>query len=102
MVISFDTRSLRELCEVELVARAEFGDQVAEEVFTHLADLDAAETLFEVPTIDPDIDDKDYVHIHLINGSELVFKCGHSRPPLREDGRVDWALVKRIKIMAVG
>jgi proteic killer suppression protein len=100
--ISFKTKSLRSLCEVERVAQSKLGKRVAERLKSRLADLDAASCVKELVAGRPREIPKGRVAVELCDGFLLVFCANHDDVPLGEGGVVDWLRVNRVKVLSVG
>lgn len=99
--IAFANMDLRDLCEDAEHACSQLGADVAASLRTRLSDIEACETILELPTGDPKfIDGK--VHISLAQGSELVLAANHHASLTDEHGNPDWNRVRRVKVLSIG
>ena len=103
--LAFADRNLRALCLNKSIAKQELGDIVAEKLIQRLADLAAATVvtdLFQLPGNPREITEQpNHIMIDLIEGWYLIFKSGHITERKLSTGKVDWARVRRIKILTV-
>lgn len=61
IIVSFQTKKLRVLCEDPQVAVTQLGDDVARLLRARLADLRSADGLFDLPTGNPRVEDEHYL-----------------------------------------
>ena len=100
MVISFDDKEIRTICEDSDVAHVKLGSSVAISLQTRLSELIVADTVKDLPAGDPgELNDLCY-KIELSEGNRLVFCSNHVKPPTI-DGKINWAQVTRIKILKI-
>lgn len=105
MQLAFSQKSIREVCESEKKAKKKFGDEIAQQLIRRLADLRAAESVFELVVGNPrriDGMSDGYMVIDIIEGVFMVFSANHLRMPMQKDGSTNWAKVSRIKISKIG
>ena len=103
--IAFETRSLRNLCEQEARAKAEFDAPVADYLKRRLADMRAAATVLDLPAGRlQEVTELGVqaMAVDLKEDFQLIFCSNHPNQPTTEIGRVDWAKVSRIKILRIG
>lgn len=102
MELSFESRLLRSVCEEEAAARKQYPLDVAETLRRRLADLHAADSLLDLVVGRPCLGDTDaLVTMPLAEGYELVGVANYHRLPTLKDSTIDWARVRRLKIMAI-
>lgn len=103
MELAFAERELRAVCLNELKAVQELGPRAAEKLKRRLADLAAASTvsdLFGFPGRPRQHHDHlSQVVVDLIDGWQLFFESGHVKSRMLDNGEIDWARTKRIKIL---
>lgn len=104
MQLAFDSESLRSICENDADARRELGEAVAEVLQRRLADLCAANSIYELPVGQPQIinvEGYQYVSIDLCEGYQVIFCSNHPRQPVTASGALDWTQVSRIRILRI-
>lgn len=104
MLLSFDTKSLRALCENEDQARTQLEPIVAEALKRRLADLEAATSIKDLlvgnPRTLPGSNGKEMV-LDLSDGFRIVFSANHPKKHMTQDNNLDWGKVTRIKILRI-
>ena len=103
--LAFETKSLRNLCENQSEARQKLGLTVAGKLKRRLADLRAAECVTEM--VAGRIRElKGYsssrIAVELGKSTVVVFVANHVKTPMLTSGDVDWARVRRIRILSIG
>lgn len=101
MYLSFESRSLRKICENKEEAINLFGEEVAAKLHARLADLFAIKTVFELSAGKPDKFSDfpfKYFKIDLTDHFRLLFCANHPKNPYLQSGDIDWTKVNRIKI----
>lgn len=106
MELAFSEKHFRDLCLNESFARQALGVPVAEKLKNRLADLAAASVasdLFMLPGKFRELlnDRRGHLVVDLIDGQQLVFQGGHVKERLLQSGEVDWARVRRVKILGL-
>ena len=102
LIIAFKTKALREVCEWASRAEALCGTDIASRLQRRLADLAAAETIFELPTNKPQpIDGAGLMAIELGDDVRLLFAPNHKVLPRTPSGGIDWNKVFRIKLVLI-
>ena len=102
MELAFASKKLRERCVDQNKAIKAYGTDVAETLRARLADLRAVTFLDDLP-VGPSQDPDDPLRLTfpLSMGATLVSRVGHDRPPLRAEGSLDTAAVRRLLIEEV-
>lgn len=102
MEIAFETRALRTLCEDSMEAENAYGRALANELRRSLAELRAADTMFDMPaTFDMPTGKQSEFAVPLGATHNLMLRCGNRRPPRLPSGEIDWDSVDRIKVIGV-
>lgn len=99
MELAFETRELRDICEIEAEAQKCLGAEVAEMLKRRLADLDAATSPNDLVAGHPQLsEDKGTMLLQLSAGFRIVFTPNH---PSKARESVDWSGVSRIRILRI-
>jgi hypothetical protein len=102
LVISFETRPLRSACRDSAEAQTLYGEAAAAALRRVLADLRAADTMFDVaPFFDLPTGASAEFSAPLAAKHHIVLRCGERKPPLLPSGDVDWNAVDRIRVLDV-
>lgn len=102
MVIAFETRRLREICEIDTEARNRLKSTVAESLQRRLADIDAAATAGDLIAGQPHLaPNRRSMIIHLASGYRLVIAPNNLRGLKHQSAEVEWQQVNRIKILRI-
>lgn len=102
MHISFDTESIRELCEDNAAAIKWLGPRFAHELQKRVADLRAATSVTDIAHfISKDSSNPHEVKINLHDGYNLVFTPNHNKVPHDDQGNIAWQEVYRIRLIEV-
>jgi len=102
--LSFDSKTLRTLCENGMQAEHELGLRVSEALRHRLADLRAATSVKDLLAGRPRLlvaEGSQSMVVDLCEGYQIVFCANHSKAPLTESGKLDWARVTRIKLLGI-
>jgi len=103
--LSFDTKSLRQLCENRARAGKVLGRDIANKLVSRLADLRAVTCVNDLVVGHPreidDSGDKHYV-VDLCNGVSITFCANHVTNSFRNCSKIDWSRVTRIKLLKIG
>jgi hypothetical protein len=102
--LAFATIKLRSLCECQAKAEDAYGVAVARHLRARLADLREVDTVLELPAGRPrELSARPYNNygVNLAKGYRLVMRANHSKIPVLETGKVDWAEVTRVMIMRI-
>ena len=103
MIIAFETKRLREICEDNAVAVKELGSPAAEALQQRLADLRAAETIGDLIVGSPRASGTDgaTLTITLTETAHTVWAANHVNPPRDQTGRVDWTRTRRVRLLQI-
>ena len=108
MVIAFDTKALRQLCESETKAINIFGKDIALRLKHRLADLRAATCVKDLEDLgigNPRLLDHSINQNFAVDFSEnisIIFCSNHVELPLNKDKTINRSKVRRIKIIRIG
>lgn len=104
MELAFETVELRRVCESDVEARKCFPEGTAEELQDRLADLRAATSVSDLVAGDLALDARPpgRIRFGLDGGYELVCVANHPRPPITDDGLVDFGRMRRVKVVMIG
>lgn len=104
MELAFDTQALRRVCESDVEARKRFPGETAGQLQDRLADMRAAASVSDLVAGRPSLDGQPpgWIRFSLEGGYELVCTANHPRPPVTDDGRVDFSRVRRVKVARIG
>lgn len=102
--LAFAQKSLRDLCESQLKAERKFGIKVARNLRARLADLWNAESVGDLIAGRPQILDsrRGLMAVALGEGMRIIFCANHVSNPRKDNGKVNWSRVNRIKILEIG
>ena len=104
MIISFQNKTLREVCEQKQQAIEVFGESVAHKLHNRLADIMAAENVSDLIVGSPEeifINDKPCYLIKASKKTGIIFESSHPKTPMLPKGTIDWSQVSRIKITEI-
>jgi hypothetical protein len=102
LVLSFTSKSLREICEDEEPA-TRLGKNVIRSLRHRLADLEAAGSVKDLIAGFPrKRSSSDNYQLTLSDGLCLEFAANHVKNPVGKNEEVDWSRVNRIQIMRIG
>ena len=101
MVLAFETSELRALCENEVAAHEEFGEN-AQYLFAILAELDSAPTLADLPTGIAQPTGEAIRQFVVERGSmQITFVINQKKVSLQKSGELDSSKVMRVKVIEV-
>jgi hypothetical protein len=102
--ISFETKELRDLCEDESLAAQELGPIAAEALKRRLADIRAADAIYDVLAGRP-LQDKhhgiDCYRFELADNCRLTVIPNHMPPRNSAAGIPDWERVRRVRVISL-
>lgn len=101
---AFFTKSLRQICESEAIAKGALGERAAAKLKRRLADMRAAASVKELVAGRPrEVEGgrRPCFAVDLCDGSHIVFCANHHTTPLLASGGVDWSKVSRVKILRI-
>lgn len=101
MIISFENKELRSICENESQAQTKLGLNVAMKLKNRLSDLSAANSVKDLIAGSPSKIDDNLYRINLIENHFILFSSNHPNPPLTDTGEINWNEVSRIKILNI-
>lgn len=103
MLIAFETKMLRSICEREVKALKALGAQVARHLRARLADIDAAEHVAELVAGQPREHGQrsGVLRIDLCDGVFLRLAVNHVPVPRDQQGMVRWSKVSRLKLLSI-
>jgi hypothetical protein len=103
MELAFETVEVRRVCESDVEARKRFPEGTAEKLQDRLADMRAATSVAELVAGGPSLDalPPGRIRFGLDEGYELVCVGNHPRPPLTDDGLVDFGRMRRLKVITI-
>lgn len=104
MIIAFEDRKLREICEDQDVAINEYGPAIAETLMKRLADLVSLRSPAEIPVGNPtELLEFPIPHfgVDLAEHRRLIFCANHTSNHHMKDGKINWTKVTRIKIVKI-
>ena len=102
MVISFETRPLRTLCNDSAEALKAYGEAASAALRRVLADLRAANTMFDVAAIlDLPTGPGSEFSTPLGATHRLILRCSNRKPPVLPSGEIDWNAVDRVRVLDV-
>lgn len=105
MEITFADGKLQDLCEQPKVAQRKLGQPCARKLRARLADLTAAEVVKDLVAGRPHPLVRDRLGqyaLDLEGAKRIVFEADDEPIPVREDGKVDWSKVTKVRIVFVG
>ena len=107
MEIWFASARLEKLFNSQSKLRGKYGPRMAGVIQQRLLDLDAVTNLEQMRSLPGNCHElsqnlKGLLAVHLVNRDRLAFRPADDPVPLRDDGSLDWALVTKIEIVAVG
>jgi len=104
LIVSFETKELREICELEEEAKARFGNIVALKLQHRLADIFAANNVCDIPVGNPhevEACRTPTYQISLVENFCIRIVANQKKVPVLENGSVDWNNVMRVKIISI-
>jgi len=102
--LSFANRFLRQLCENEITAKRQLGDEASQIFRRRLADLRAVASVTDIVIgkLQFNEDSKPAeISMEICDGCRVIFCPNHNATPELATGNVDWKKVTRIKIMRI-
>ncbi len=106
MKIVIDDRRVRKLCEDSRHAQKKLGAKVARKLRVRLSDLDAAESLFDLPpayrphALGGERDGQFAIDIDWAH--RIVMECADEPPPLDDNEALQWGAVRAVRIVFIG
>ena len=103
--ISFNTEGLKDVCIDGALADQTLGPAAAEALRNRLADIRAADNVYDLLAGQPAAgmhDGAECFRVNLVADACLIFVPSHNKSRVDAQGAVDWARVRRVRIVAVG
>lgn len=102
---AFISEHVRTICEKYAVAKQELGEEAADTLTHRLADIRSAASIYELLAgrrrFLPEASTPTVI-LDLAQGYQLRFCANHVvKPPVTENGELDWTRVSRIKILEI-
>jgi hypothetical protein len=97
----FETKTLRRLCEQEAHARRELGEDPAAALLRRLADLEAADSLKDLPWFPVVFGANGEASIEFFPGYHLNVLATSGGSKMQKIPDTDWSTVDRLKILGV-
>jgi plasmid maintenance system killer protein len=102
LLISFNDKAIRKICEDEAEAQHVFDTEIAMKLQTRLADLAAAKSVSDIIIGNPcEIKDTPHYKIDLSNNYILIFAANNIDIPRFDDQSIKWAEITRVKILEI-
>lgn len=104
MIISFDNKKLREVCEDHTVAIRECGIEVAQQLQNRLTDLIVAQNILQLPAVKPKyLTDITPFHfsLDLCLGKCLFLVANNVKLELSNTNLPIWENINRIKVLNI-
>jgi len=103
MIIAFDSKKLREICEDDAVAVKELGSPAAEALRQRLADLRAAESIRDLLVGNPRTSGAENatLTIDLTAAARTIWSQNHTTPPRTSLGDIDWERTGRVRLVEI-
>jgi hypothetical protein len=102
--LAFQNKELRTLCENEESAIAQYGKDVSSKLKTRLADFRAHKNVTEIVVGKKEeiaTESVSAIKVDLCDGYFIVLCSNHVNAPKNSEGKIEWALVSRIKILNI-
>jgi len=100
-VLSFQTKQIRDVCESLIRAERSYGTIVAKNLQLRLADLQAADSIYDLPEGIITTIGSAYLVVDLEERYRMLLVANHTNNPLLESGDTDWSKVTRIKVSRI-
>lgn len=104
MILSFDTKELRDLCESMLLAKQCYGTVFCEFLMARLSDIEAADNYTDILAGNPRVSIVNEVESLCVSVADdyiLVLIPNHNKPRVNPDGTTAWKSVTRLKLVAI-
>ena len=106
MEISFANRKLEKLCNSQKNMKADLGAENAKKLQQRLEEMAAVECLEDLRFLPGRCHElsgirKRQLAVDLKHPRRLIFVPDHDPLPVRDDGGLDWSLVKRIQVVEI-
>lgn len=103
MELAFETRRLRTVCEEPIEAAKDYPPSVVASLIRRVADIRAADSPLSLVAGSPSLatSGDPQVKMRLASDHILVGVANHQTCPERQDGKIDWPRVRRVKIVGI-
>jgi hypothetical protein len=103
MIVAFETKQLRTICEDPDLAETRLGPEVAHLLRGRVADIRAATRMSDLLVGNPRHNGAslELLLVDLGNEARMVWKANHVSPRTLPDGMTDWSQVSRVKLLKV-
>jgi len=107
MEVTFAKSKLQKTCNSDSKLRGEHGPRMAELIRQRLASLENADCLEDFRVLPGRCHElvanlKGCLALDLVHPDRLVFRPDHDPLPVDGDGRLEWAKVTKVEIVAIG
>jgi proteic killer suppression protein len=101
--LAFETRRLRTVCEEPIEAAKDYPPLVVAGLIRRVADIRAADSPLSLVAGSPSLatSGDPQVKVRLASDYILIGVANHQTCPERQDGEIDWARVRRLKIVGI-
>jgi proteic killer suppression protein len=104
LVLSFENKELRKICEEDAEATCRLGNEAAALLQNRLADIFAAETINDILVGNPHKAGEHPFLFYVINLDkhiQLLFRANNIKHIYLKNGELDWAQINRIKLVNI-
>lgn len=104
MVIAFESKELRLVCENQALANDKYGSALTNKLHDRLADLMAANTIYDVLLGNPKqlvIGSIQGYRIELYKPFVMTLVVNHVEPPVNKANQIDWGRIFKVKIISI-
>jgi hypothetical protein len=102
--LAFESKLLRALCEQEIKAKKELGEDTANALRRRIADLRAASSVEDLlvgrPRFNSD-DGEEHLILDLGSAHTITVAANHVKNPVTASGNLDWSKISRVKIVKI-
>lgn len=104
LVLSYRSEFIRDVCLREQIAVETYGEEVAMDLISRIADMNAAESPLELPVGNPHPLDPPKSHIYsisLVNNHRLLFASNHAKHRGSNGEEIVWGDVFRVQVIDI-
>jgi len=102
MKIAFRTKTIRKICEKQLIAETILGIDPASYLRARLEDMKSAACLAELVTGAPQELENGVIQVSIGKKHRILIKSNHTTHPHSKNKNLNWDKVKRIQILELG
>lgn len=101
--LAFETRRLRTVCEEPIEAAKVYPPLVVASLIRRVADIRAADSPLLLLAGSPSLANSGdpQVKVHLAEDYIFIAVANHQTCPVRQEGKIDWSRVRRLKIVGI-